>query len=635
MKRLISLLLLLTVVGLAMSGCTAPAPTPAPTLPPQPVSVPTPIPTPTPTPTPIPTPIPTPTPTPTPTPSEPNEVQVYFDTAWILDISEDSFINRVVSTHKVWQTRLENSSDESGMPVNGLELNFATVSPFSILTDQYLMRMAPPAYSWSFGSLPEGSQVSADAGFVWGKDRFSMVPGFDASRSFDKTEFSAPETQTMTVTVTPREEKGGELFVRILANETAYVDTVIASHTGGDDTELSPDGHQLTINGISTEPNTTSSVIVTIQVTPKVPQAEFLPEVWLGWRETLDSGTTKGSSISSDVEELGTRKVMAQGGYIWSWEECESHVIRWPQVSRGVAETDNKVRVNFASVWQYDLWGHDFTNREVNGGRHWYTALINEEDETGEPIKDLSLTLTTDLESNFFWKPDLIKQGPPSYEWFFGEEPEEPLAHMGTSGREAFVEFPASLEALIGVDPRKIEYPYRQPAKWIPGFDVSRSVDKTVFTSPGTQTLTITVTPRHEKIDKLIVEVNAYNSRNVPAVIVSSTQDVYLLPTSHQYSHYWSDIPVEVDTPWSVTVTIEVTPKVPKIEYMPYVAVIWNGGEWNWTPTNGTTSGRFISYGWEEMGTWTWSADGDYAWEWSLQPGHYVVGLSPRHEVME
>jgi len=92
---------------------------------------------------------------------------------------------------------------------------------------------------------------------------------------------------------------------------------------------------------------------------------------------------------------------------------------------------------------------------------------------------------------------------------------------------------------------------------------------------------------------------------------------------------------MEVDTPWSVTVTIEVTPEVPKIEYMPYVAVIWNGGKWNWTPTNGTTSGSFVSYGWEEMGTWTWSADGDYAWEWSLQPGHYVVGLSPRHEVME
>jgi len=521
------------------------------------------------------------------------------------------------------------------MPVDGLELNFATVSPFSILTDQYLTRMGPPAYTWSFGLLLEGSQVGADAGFVWGKDGFSMTPGLDASRSVDRTLFSSPETQTLTITVTPREERGGELFIRVLATETAYADAAVTSHTGGSETELSPDGHQLTIYGISTELDTTSSVTVTIQVTPKVPEAEFLPAVWLGRRETLDSGTTKGSSISRDVEELGTRTVTAALDCIWSWEECTYDVTRWPQVSRGAAETDNKVRVNFASVWQYDLWGHDFTNREVNGGRHWYTALINEEDETGEPIKDLGLTLTTDLESPFFWKPDLIKQGPPSYEWFFGEQPEEPLSHMGTGGREAFAEFPTSLEALIGVDPRKIEYPYRTPARWTPGFDVIRSADKTIFASPGTQTLTITVTPRHEKIDKLIVEINAYNSRNVPAVIVSSTQELYKLPTSGPYSCYWSDIPMEVDTPWTVTVTIEVTPEVPKIEYMPYVAVIWNGGKWNWTPTNGTTSGSFVSYGWEEMGTWTWSADGDYAWEWSLQPGHYCVGLSPRHEVLE
>jgi hypothetical protein len=113
------------------------------------------------------------------------------------------------------------------MPADGIELDFATVNPFSILTDQYLIKMGPPAYTWSFGSLLDGSQVSADAGIVWGKDRFSMVPGFDASRSFDKTEFSAPGTQTMTVTVTPREDKGGELFIRVLAKETAYVDAAI------------------------------------------------------------------------------------------------------------------------------------------------------------------------------------------------------------------------------------------------------------------------------------------------------------------------------------------------------------------------------------------------------------------------
>ena len=115
-------------------------------------------------------------------------------------------------------------------------------------------------------------------------------------------------------------------------------------------------------------------------------------------------------------------------------------------------------------------------------------------------------------------------------------------------------------------------------------------------------------------------------------VIVSSTQEAYLLPTSGPHRMYFSDIPMQVDTPWSVTVTIEVTPKVPKVEFMPYVCVVWNGEGWTWFPSTGTTSGSFVSCGWEEMGTWTWSANGDYVWEWWRQPPPFIVGLHARSE---
>ena len=453
-------------------------------------------------------PVPTegPAPTRAPIPSAPNEVQVYFDTTLIRDIrdvSKDDFSNGEVTFLKAWQTRIENSPDESGMPVSELELNLATVSPVRILTDQCLTRMGPPDYTWSFGSLVEGSQVDADAGFImWKGIRFSTTPGFDASRSVDRTLFTSPGTQTLTITVTPQEKKEDELFIRVLATETAYVDAAITSPIG-DSTEISQDRHQLTIYGIDTELNTTSSVTVTIQVTPKVPQAEFLPEVWVGWYETLSSGTIRESSLSSHVEELDRWMVTAEGDYFWSWEERTFLAVRWPLVSGGAAETDNKVRVDFSSVWNYQLplGVDDFTNREVNGGRRWYTALVNTEDVTGQPIEDLGLTLTTDLETNFVWEQGLMRRGPPVYEWFFGDEPEKSLVNLGTGGRESFAQFPVSLEAVgrEGVDPRTIEYPYRTPARWTPGFDVSRSADKTVFTSPGTQTLTITVTPRQKK----------------------------------------------------------------------------------------------------------------------------------------
>ena len=579
--------------------------------------------------------------------SEPNEVQVFFDTISVHSISQETFSNRLVPAYKIWQTRLENSSDASAMPVTGLELDYTTVIPFSVLSDQNLTRRGPPTYTWSFGKIHDGSRVGADAGF--GPDRGpdlgtsehrDIMPGFDASRAVDQTLFSSPGNQTLTVTVTPREEREEELFVRVFTNNTAYVEATITSPIGGNGIELSQDRHWLTIYGISTELNTSTSVTITIQVTPKVPQAEFLPDVWLGWRETVNSGTAKESSISRDVEGLGTWTVTAEGNYIWNWEESTSYGIRWPQVSRGIAATDNRVRADFAIRWDYLLWADDFTNREVNGARTFFTALLNEEDETGEPIKDLCLTLTTDLETKEVREENLVRWGPPSYEWFFGDEPERTFAYLATGAQscDAYAWFPLDVNLYGTVDTRKIEYASLHPGRWTPGFDFSRSADNTVFTSPGTQTLTVTVIPREEKIDKLTVEILSLEENEVSAAIISSTQEVYLNPASDQHRMYWNDIPMQVNTPWSVTLTIRVTPKVPKVEFIPYVVIIWNGLGWNWEPLQGlrsTTSGSFVSYSQKEMGTWTWSADGDYVWEWWYQPPHYCVGLHARHEALE
>jgi len=282
--------------------------------------------------------------------------------------------------------------------------------------------------------------------------------------------------------------------------------------------------------------------------------------------------------------------------------------------------------------------------------------MMNSPDKTGAPVNELKLTITTDIVTEEVYSmvaghlEGSVKLGPPEYEWYFGDTPDNPESWLGTGGPEGLAIFPTCTEDMedywreleaaakkwretgeeIGIE--KMDFPHLFPAKWSPGFDFTRSADQTVFTSPSTQTLTITIIPREEKLDKLTIEIDTSENDKVGAVITSSTKEEHLLPTSGANNFYLSDIPMELNVPWTVTLTIQVTPKVPKLEYMPYVDVNWLGGDYNWTPTNGDTSGSFVSVGWEEMGTWMWSAEGDYLWKWWRNVPHYSIGFYSRSE---
>jgi len=114
----------------------------------------------------------------------------------------------------------------------------------------------------------------------------------------------------------------------------------------------------------------------------------------------------------------------------------------------------------------------------------------------------------------------------------------------------------------------------------------------------------------------------------VDPVIISRSggESVYITADGH-----YSDegiggfgIPVELNTPVTITVTIQVTPKVPRVEFKPYVAV---------KPclprppdASGTTIGSSFSYT-NEAGTWTVSAEGNYVWNWAAEevPGYDVA----------
>jgi len=344
-----------------------------------------------------------------------------------------------------------------------------------------------------------------------------------------------------------------------------------------------------------------------------------VPYVWVGWREAIVSGTINGSSVSRVVEGVGTQAWHAQGNYIGGVEESFTHAVRWLPYSRGIAETDNEVVVDFTSSFNYYVSGDVFTNQEVTGVRSWRTNVLNIPDETGAPIAGLGLTLATELVATNPWCENLVKEGPPVFEWFYGDAPEVPESARGKAYTESGVEFGDEF-----------------PATWQPGFDVTRTVDKTVFSAPDTQTLTITVTPREEKIGELHIAVHT-RAKDIghvmeDAFVTSYTNGENIMLSPDADDLYISKIPMELNTPWSITVTIRVIPKMPDVEFVPFIGIIWNGP--GGAPSQGTTSGSFISYNMGGAGTWTWSAEGNYVWNWWAQAPHYVLGLMPLSDLV-
>lgn len=339
MKKRISLFLFVTFLSFAMSGCatlTVQAPTPTPDV----VATETAIvanafatltaQAPTPTPTPVP---------PTPTPlSAMQEVEARFSTSWVYFPPGDDFTNGEVNGGtEAWHADMHNVSET---PVTGVELSLASEIEF----DQFIpdpVTVGPPTYQWSFGDVLEGSGAGTLVGLRWSPDVVFPVrftPGFDAARFADITQFSGPGTQTLTIEVTPRDDRVAgthRLGVQVQAEANELVNAVITSPTTDESQgiRLSPDGQWLVINVPALELGTIWTTTVTIQVTPMVPKVEYIPYVHIGWGETLASGTTSGSSLSyragDTVNEVGSWTLRAEGGYEWHWNEDVLRFVKW------------------------------------------------------------------------------------------------------------------------------------------------------------------------------------------------------------------------------------------------------------------------------------------------------------------
>lgn len=284
------------------------------------------------------------------------------------------------------------------------------------------------------------------------------------------------------------------------------------------------------------------------------------------------------------------------------WSEEESEGIPRQTSSNEESATrpsGNEVSVSFIEESNYKVSGDSFTNKEVETERWWRTNLRNLSDETGEPVTGLKLSLESEMSFEGIEEDQLTKMGPPIYEWSLGDIPDDkPITTNGWPW-DAFV------------------LSRRFPGKLAPGYDVSRSFDKTVFLKKGFQNLTITFTPREESIDTVTIYVHTDEDPFVDPVVLSYSSNSGGEVKIEQGGHRSEirSVPVELNTPLTITVTIQVTPKVPLVQYKPGTGI--NTERVN-VPEKGITTGSSVSYT-TEVGTWTWSAEGDYVWDWSVR----------------
>ena len=275
----------------------------------------------------------------------------------------------------------------------------------------------------------------------------------------------------------------------------------------------------------------------------------------------------------------------------------------------------NIAEVSYSTMRLYTAPENTFRNREVTGNTWWQAELWNLPDATGEPIAGAELSLDSDLALDCYSVPLLIDsipiyveptqftQGPPTYEWAFGDL-------LEGKGGLIFVHPTNPADEVLGT--------------FTPGFNVSVSVDKFQFLqSEGTQTQTLTI--KVEKVDPEACFLLAVFTDESPfpflpvdegdlveAVIIppfpERTDSVFpgrtgfVMDTMH----------MEADETRVIEVPIEVTPKVPRVEYKP---AVWLASQRPY-PERGSYLGSFHSFEVDSLGTWIWNAEGEYDWQW-------------------
>jgi hypothetical protein len=286
-----------------------------------------------------------------------------------------------------------------------------------------------------------------------------------------------------------------------------------------------------------------------------------------------------------------------------------------PTLPQGI---ENLIRVDFINSVEFHTKSQEFTNQEVPGLSHWNTIFTNQPDQSKAPVYGLGLTYLSELDriSSNIRQEFLIKAEHPNYAWFFEDVPEETVHDVYKS--EAYVETDEG-----------------SSNPFTPGFDASIITDVQSFAEAGTQTVIITITPQQKlTFVGITVHLNGGPHGNVANAEISNlSPGEYKGKLGEQISvspdkkNLFISIPsLETSQPYSYSFSVNVVPNTPNINYRPYVSIGWlpQSDPSSNNQAFGTLTGNSLEHHIDHMGTWTWSANGNYSWEWHDGTGYYV-----------
>lgn len=257
-----------------------------------------------------------------------------------------------------------------------------------------------------------------------------------------------------------------------------------------------------------------------------------------------------------------------------------------------------------------------FTNREVMGSFETAITLQNISDDSSAPVYGLGLEFSTEpgITIERVREEYLEILGPPVFKWFFGNVPEEPIQNV--YGSEASI-VPGSS--------------FRAP--FTPGFDASISMDKTNFSEPAAQVFTLTIVPRQNFITDFIFHLDGGAYGDAADVVITSLEPgEHIGPAGERITVTLDRKNIAVDTlsltineAYSFTMTLQVDPRQPNTTYKPFTAIAWilPGGS-----DRGTTLGNMLTVQVDKVGIWTWTAIGEYLWEWQGPGTQYGVDFN-------
>lgn len=524
-----------------------------------------------------------------------NYVHAGFITNYDNSVFGNQYDNEMVEHNLHVNTHIHNDHDESGEAVLSPTLNLSCIYTLQNV-DSPGAKVSPPEgvdVRWEFDDLAEGEGVHAHGA----TDQWLMMQtGFSVSREVDQLEFTEPGTQVVTLKVTPEEEM--ERMQVHLNPEHEGVDAAVTD-VQGEATNIYGGLFDAWIENPDVGRTYEWEITVEIYSLPDgYDTLEYMPSIFVSnliaaiESDYVDSGLN-GQSTDLEDNAVATWEWQTEGEYHWHWTQ----VVEKSVYMAGYASDGNiDVYTNYNSNYSYYTPADEMDNIEIEMHLGVGTHLHNMNDGKWGAVHNPILDLSSDyyIDHTDSTGTEVVPPEGIDYRWEFAD------VEMG-EGQDAH----AGIQHNIAMEP---------------GFSVSREVDRREFEEPGTQVLTLTVTPE-EQMEWLQIHLNP-RVRELDAAVTGATGEGAEIHNGH--FDVWIEDPVVGHAyVWEINIEIMELPEIfNMLSYMPDISVhnIISRQEGMAEGSSIEMTSPDLVEG-EEFATWHWQAEGAYRWHWEKELG--------------